>query len=60
MYKIELINGISMSIFNFYNFLIYFGPFFDPFFYPFLTLGYIWGQIPIDCHMCIYKLCKNA
>merc|ERR1712055_185325 len=29
-------------------------------FYPFLTFGYIWGQIPIDCHMRIYKLCKHA
>merc|ERR1712105_561784 len=37
IHKMELINGISMSIFKFYNFLIYFGPFFD----PFLTLGYI-------------------
>ena len=27
---------------------------------PFLAFGYIWGQIPIDCHMRIYKLCKHA
>ena len=47
MPKIELINGISMSIFKLYNFF----PILDPIltlFDPFLTLGYIWGQIPID------------
>ena len=47
MPKIELINDISMNIFG-------------PFFYPFLAFGYIWGQIPIVCHMRIYKLCIHA
>ena len=54
--KITLINGISMGIFDFNFFFTFFGPFFD----PFLAFGYIWGQIPIDYHMCIYKLCKDA
>ena len=49
---IALIKGISMSILKFYLFL----PILD----PFLAFGYIWGQIPIDFHMRIYKLCKNA
>ena len=26
----------------------------------FLSFGYNWGQIPMDGHMLIYKLCKNA
>ena len=56
MLKIALINGISMSIFKFDHFLTYLGPFFD----PFLAFGYIWGYIPIDCHIRIYTLCKQA
>ena len=56
MPKNALINGISMAIFNFYNFLTHFGPFFD----YFLAFGYIWGQITTDCHMRIYKFCKHA
>ena len=53
MPKIALINGISMSIFKFYNFL----PILCPFFYPFLAFIYIWGQISINCHVLIYRLC---
>ena len=45
-----------MGIYDFKNIFTFFGPFFD----PFLTFGYIWGQIPIDFHMCIYILCKYA
>ena len=45
-----------MSFLKFLPFWTYFGPFF----YPFLVFGYIWGQIPIDCHMRIYKLCKHT
>ena len=60
MHKIELINGISMSIFKFYNFFYQFWTLFWPFFYPFLTLGYIWGQIIIDFHMLIYNFWKHA
>ena len=45
-----------MSFLKFLPFRTYFGLFF----YSFLAFGYIWGQIPIDCHMCIYKLCKHA
>ena len=37
-------------------FFTYFGPFLD----PFLAFSYIWSQIHIDCHICIYKLCKHA
>ena len=60
--KIALINEITMGIFNFYPFLPILDPFltfFDPFL-PFLAFGYIWGQIPMECYMCIYRLCKNA
>ena len=59
MLKIALINGITMGILNFYHFFTYFGPFFI-LFDPFLAFGYIWGQITIDCHMHIYKLCKKC
>ena len=50
MSKIALINGIFMGIFKIYLFVL---PILDPFlalFEPFMTLGYIWGQIPINCH----------
>ena len=50
--KIALINGISMGFINFYHFL----PILD----PFLAFGYILGQFPIYCHMCMYKLCNQA
>ena len=40
---------------NFTNFYL-FWTLFD----HFLAFSYIWGQIPIDCHMGIYKLCKHA
>ena len=56
MLKIALINGISMGIFNFYNFFTYFGPFLT----LFLAFGYNMGQFSIDFHMRIYKLCNNA
>ena len=59
MLKIALINGITMGILNFYHFFYLFWTLFI-LFDPFLAFGYIWGQITIDCHMHIYKLCKNA
>ena len=41
-----------MGFINFYHFL----PILD----PFLAFGYILGQFPIYCHMCIYKLCNHV
>merc|ERR1711942_117221 len=45
--------------FKFLQFFSLFWALFNPF-YPFLAFGYIWGQITIDCHMHIYKLCKKC
>ena len=42
MLKIALINGIYMSIFNFYIFFTFFEPFFDPFFTLFLPFFGFW------------------
>ena len=35
-------------------------PILDYFFDPLLAFSNIWGQIAIDWHMLIYKLCKHA
>ena len=54
MPKNALINGISMGIFNFYNFFYLFWTFFD----PFLTLV-IFGVKFLQIFICAYINCVN-